>query len=98
MTTITVSGKETLEEVYFLLRTAMWHQEHFAEWIDHGEHTSYETGYEDGITYARDGFSQDDKWEEEYNRGYETGFDEGMAQGINEGYKDGYADGSREFG
>ena len=97
MTTITVSGKETVEEVYFLLRTAMWHQEHFSKWIDLAEDKAYKVGHDDGLAYARDDYNHDSNLEE-YTKGYETGFDDGLAQGINEGYKDGWADGSREFG
>ena len=93
-----ISGKETIEEVYFLLRTAVWHQEHLDTWLDLREAKVYDAAYSDGMEYANDTSHHDDRWEDEFNRGYEQGYDKGLAAGIDEGYKDGYADGSREFG
>jgi flagellar biosynthesis/type III secretory pathway protein FliH len=90
-----VTLEVTLEEAYFFLRTATWHQEEFAEYIELHQSQAFEEGYDDGREYgSREANEQG--WEQEYERGYELGHKEGSNEGFDEGYKEGYADGSRE--
>ena len=89
--TIKVRGDETLDEVYFLLRTATWHPSHLGEYIELQNNEAYNQGVEDGTHDANNV-----GWENEYHRGHQDGFDEGYSKGASEGYRDGYADGSRE--
>jgi hypothetical protein len=99
-TTITtpadITGRENLEEVYFLVRVGSWHQEHLAAYMDAREAIGYESGHADGVDYAenRNGIG----WEAEYDRGYQAGITEGEDQGYDQGYRDGYNDGVRDGG
>lgn len=90
-TTIKVTGTETLDEVYFLIRVGTWHPSHLAEYIELLNNDAYNTGVDDGQAQAND-----QGWETEYQRGFDDGYERGFEKGGNEGYKDGYADGSRE--
>lgn len=89
--TIQVRGDETLDEIYFLLRTGTWHPSHLGEYIEIQNNEAYNQGVDDGQSQAND-----QGWEQEYHRGHADGFEEGYSRGASEGYRDGYADGSRE--
>jgi flagellar biosynthesis/type III secretory pathway protein FliH len=91
MTDISIQGTETIEEVYFLVRTGVWHPEHLAEYLEMQKTDVYDTAYSDGMEYARDTATETD-----WQRGHEQGYNEGYDQGSREAYRDGYADGSRE--
>lgn len=85
MTTITVTGTETLEEVYFLIRVGTWHPSHVESFLNIREQAAYNQGQDD----AHDANQYDaGQVDDAFNRGFD--------QGHNEGYKDGFADGSRE--
>ena len=92
---INVSGDEVVEEIYFLLRTGVWHQEHFVEYVRIQRDKAYEDGYTDGHSHGHDE-ANDRGWENEYHRGHEDGYEEGYSKGSSEGYREGYSDGSRE--
>lgn len=81
---IKVTGTETLEEVYFLIRVGTWHQEHLHSYLAHRSDLAYTQGIDDT---RQDGYTGADV-DDAFNRGFD--------QGHNEGYKDGFADGSRE--
>ena len=81
---IRVTGTENVEEIYFLIRTGVWHQEHLTSFLALREDTAYSQGIQDS---RDDGYSPGDI-DDAYTRGYDNGH--------NEGYKDGYADGNRE--
>ena len=81
---INVTGNEGLEEIYFLIRTGVWHPEHVNEYLAHKAEAAYSHGLVDA---QQDGYSGGDV-DDAYTRGYDVGH--------NDGYKDGYADGSRE--
>lgn len=90
-----VNNEVTLEEAYFFLRTAMWDQEDFKEYIDHFVAKAFEDGYLEGHDYGTSE-ANEQGWEREYQRGFDQGFEEGYDKGGNEGYKDGYNDAARE--
>lgn len=84
--TITVTGQESLEQIYFLIRVGSWHPEHVDSFLNIREQAAYNQGHED----AHDNQTQYDAGDvdDAYSRGYDAGH--------NDGYKDGYSDGSRE--
>lgn len=88
---VKVRGDESLDEIYFLLRTGVWHPSHLGEYIELQNNEAYNAGVDDGTSQAND-----QGWEQEYHRGHTDGFEEGYSKGSAEGYREGYADGSRE--
>lgn len=87
-----ISDLISIEEAYFLLRTAMWDQEDFKGYIDLHENKGYELGYDDGQEY---GESKVDN-EAEFERGYDRGFKDGQNEGWQEGYDQGYDEASKD--
>jgi hypothetical protein len=81
---ITVTGTETVEEIYFLIRTGVWHQEHVQELLEIRENQGYNQGLDDATAQGYTGPDVDDA----YTRGYDNGH--------NEGFRDGYSQASRE--
>jgi hypothetical protein len=88
-----ITGRENLEEVYFLIRVGSWHQEHLAAYAEAREAIGYDSGHADGVDYAD---NRNGGWEEEYDRGYNAGYDQGVLEGEKAGYDAGYSDGNRD--
>lgn len=85
---IIITGHETLEEIYFLIRVGSWHPEHLEQYIQAREMQGYDNGYYDG--------QAQDTGEAEYLRGFDDGYEKGMIEGEQAGYDEGYNDGVRE--
>ncbi len=59
-----VTLEVTIEEAYFLLRTATWHQEEFKDYLELHQSKAYDEGYDDGREYGeRD--ANETGWERE---------------------------------
>lgn len=84
MTAILVTGQESLEQIYFLIRVGTWHPEHVQQYLAHQAEQSYQQGVEDG--------QQDSPSTHDVDDAYTRGFD----QGHDQGYRDGFNDGARE--
>lgn len=93
-TTIQVTGKETIEEIYFLIRTGTWHQEQVQSYLNLKEDLAYTHGMDDA---RQDDYSSNQaEIDDAFNRGYDAGQNEGFKDGYNEGHRESSYNGDLE--
>lgn len=87
-----ISDAVSIDEAYFFLRTAMWDQEDFKDYVDLYEAKGYQAGYDDGNEYG----TANANTEIEFERGYERGFKDGENEGWQQGYDQGYGEANQD--
>lgn len=92
---ITVTGNETIEEVYFLVRVGSWHQEHLDKYLMHHHYDAYNAGHDAGCSKGYNDREMLDSHEEGYSQGLRDGEEAGYDKGYDAGYRDGQRDADR---